>query len=78
MTYPMRRRSRMGSSDWMLLPSMPISPDVGSISRFTMRSNVVLPEPDVPTRTQVLPSGTPKLTRSTAGAGPPRNILLTS
>ena len=31
---------------------------VGSISRLTILSEVVLPQPDGPTRTQILPAGT--------------------
>src|SRR2546428_5897919 len=67
MTYPMRRRNKIGFSSSTFLPSIKISPEVGSIKRLTIRSSVVLPEPEVPTSIQVLPSGKAKLTASTAG-----------
>src|SRR5690242_9333036 len=67
MTYPIRRRNKIGSSSRTFLPSIRISPEVGSIKRLTMRSSVVLPEPEVPTSIQVVPSGKAKLTASTAG-----------
>src|SRR6059058_272650 len=63
----MRRRKAIGFSVSTFLPSITISPDVGSIRRFTMRKSVVLPEPEVPTSIQVLPSGSAKVTASTAG-----------
>src|SRR3954462_6401176 len=42
----------------MSTPSMRIWPDVGSMSRLTILRLVVLPQPDGPTRTQILPAGT--------------------
>ena len=39
-------------------PSNRMRPDVGSISRLTILSDVVLPQPEGPTRTQILPAGT--------------------
>ncbi len=45
----MRRRSRCAGSAVVSLPSMSTRPDVGSTSRLIIRSNVDLPEPDVPT-----------------------------
>ena len=36
---------------------MRMRPLVGSISRLTIFSEVVLPQPDGPTRTQILPAG---------------------
>ena len=66
MTYPMRRRSWTGSSWRTSLPSMRIAPDVGSMSRFTIFSDVVFPEPLGPTRMQIFPAGTVNERASTA------------
>src|SRR2546423_1435151 len=49
---------------------MKILPDVGSMSRLTILSVVVLPHPDGPSSTQISPSATSKLTRSAASAAP--------
>lgn len=51
-------------------------PDVGSIIRLIMRSAVVLPLPEDPTKTVSLPVGTVRLSRS-AAAVPSANTLLT-
>src|SRR4029078_4065266 len=53
----MLRRSSVSSRVPASTPSMRIRPDVGSISRLTILSDVVLPQPDGPTRTQILPAG---------------------
>ncbi len=37
--------------------SMAIRPDVGSVIRLIIRSVVVLPQPEVPTRTVIVPEG---------------------
>src|ERR1700730_12325546 len=74
----MRRRNKIGFSSRTFLPSMTILPEVGSIRRLTMRNRVVLPEPEVPTSKQVCPSGTPKVTASTAGLLAPGNTLVIS
>jgi len=47
-------------------PSRVMVPEVGSIIRLTMRSEVVLPQPDGPTRTVILPVGATRLRSSTA------------
>src|SRR4051812_13890759 len=49
---------------------MKILPEVGSTSRLTIFSVVVLPQPDGPSNTQISPSATSKLMRSTAIAVP--------
>src|SRR5712692_8527212 len=72
----MRRRSKIGFSSRMFLPSMNIWPEVGSIRRLTMRNSVVLPEPEVPTSIQVVSSVTSKVTASTAGLLEPGNCLV--
>ena len=51
-------------------------PEVGSIIRLIMRSAVVLPLPDDPTKTVNSPLGTTRLSRSTAVV-PSANTLLT-
>ena len=51
-------------------------PEVGSISRLTMRNKVVLPAPDFPTSMQVRPSGTVNVTSSTAGLVECPNLLV--
>ena len=45
-------------------------PLVGSTIRFTMRSSVVLPEPEVPTRARTVPAATLNETESTATVPP--------
>src|SRR5712691_7870369 len=45
---------------------------------ITMRSSVVLPEPEVPTSIQVFPSVTSNVTASTAGELVPGNCLVIS
>ena len=45
---------------------MRMSPPLGSTSRLTMRSSVVLPEPDGPTMAVIECGATEKLTSSTA------------
>src|SRR5437588_1913199 len=74
----MRLRKVIGFSVSTFLPSITISPDVGSIRRLTMRKSVVLPEPEVPTNIQVLPSGTSNVTASTAGLLAPGYCLVIS
>src|SRR6266516_2886968 len=74
----MRRRKAIGFSVSTFFSSITISPDVGSIRRFTMRNSVVLPEPEVPTSIHVLPSGTSKVTASTAGLPAPGYCLVIS
>src|SRR6266516_1216982 len=74
----MRRRRAIGFSVSTFLPSITISPDVGSIRRLTMRKSVVLPEPEVPTSIQVLPSGTSNVTASTADLLAPAYCLVIS
>src|SRR2546422_10286113 len=63
----MRRRNVIGFSCRIFFPSIMILPEVGSIRRLTIRRRVVLPEPEVPSNIQVAPSGTAKVTASTAG-----------
>ena len=70
MTYPILRRSCVGSSLSTFCPSIRISPEVGSISLFTMRSDVVLPHPDGPMSTQMRPAGAVRLRWSTATVSP--------
>src|SRR5438094_3192556 len=54
----MDRRSSVTSRVAASTPSMMICPPDGSMSRLTILSVVVLPQPDGPTRTQILPAGT--------------------
>ena len=54
----MPRRSSVDVARHDVAPSIRIWPPVGSISRLTILSQVVLPQPDGPTRTQILPAGT--------------------
>ena len=54
----MPRRSSAASVFITSVPSTRIVPDVGSIMRLTMRSDVVLPQPDGPTNTVIPPSRT--------------------
>src|SRR5262245_26906226 len=62
----MPRRSVGGSLPVMSLPSMAIVPLVGSTIRLIIRSVVVLPHPDGPTRTVICPVGISRSRSSTA------------
>jgi len=66
MTYPIDRRSWLTGWLWMSVPSSRMRPDVGSIIRLIMRNVVVLPHPEGPTSTVMLPSGTSSDRSSTA------------
>ena len=57
-TYPIRRRSSVSSSERTLRPSIVMSPSSKSIRRLTIFMAVVLPAPDGPTSTQMSPAGT--------------------
>ena len=50
----------------MSRPLTVIVPSDGSIIRLTMRRDVVLPQPDGPTKTVIFPSSTVRLRSSTA------------
>src|SRR3954469_18867877 len=66
----MPRRSSVTSRPATSTPSSRIRPFVGSISRFTILSDVVLPQPDGPTRTQILPAGIDSVRSLTAPGVP--------
>src|SRR6185369_15778937 len=53
----MDRRRSVSSRVEASTPSIRIFPLVGSMSRLTIFRLVVLPQPDGPTRTQILPAG---------------------
>ena len=54
----MPRRSSVTLRVAASTPSSRMRPDVGSIRRLTILSDVVLPQPEGPTSTQILPAGT--------------------
>ena len=62
----MLRRSSTRLRVAMSTSSMSTLPWVGSIMRLTMRSNVVLPQPDEPTKTVVVREGSSRLKSLTA------------
>src|ERR1019366_10646664 len=62
----MPRRSSVGDVLEWSRSSIQIRPLVGSIIRLIIRRLVVLPHPDGPTRTVILPDGAVKLRLSTA------------
>ena len=62
----MLRRSATGSRSCTLSPSISMTPAVGSTMRLIMRSSVVLPQPEEPTKTVVLREGSTRLKSSTA------------
>src|SRR3954462_13714381 len=66
----MPRRSSVVSRVAPSTPSSRIRPDVGSMSRLTILSDVVLPQPDGPTRTQIFPAGTSSDRSLTAPGAP--------
>src|SRR5689334_2787841 len=66
----MPRRSSFTSRVATSTPSSRIRPDVGSMSRLTILSDVVFPQPDGPTRTQIFPAGISRLRSLTAPGVP--------
>src|SRR3569833_1170854 len=62
----MPRRRSEGFFLRMSSPSMLIVPEVGSIIRLIIRSEVVLPQPDGPTKTVICPDGISRVRSSTA------------
>ena len=62
----MPRRSSATSIVAVSRPSTEIVPEVGLIIRLTMRSDVVLPQPEGPTRTVIWPVGASSVRLSTA------------
>ena len=70
---PMRRCS--GGSCWSALlttvPDNRISPACAGSSPATVRSKVVLPQPEGPISTPISPAARPNETSSTAGLGRP-------
>src|SRR4051812_33134977 len=73
----MWRRSSAGSRSRTERPSSRMSPPVGSIMRVARRMAVVLPEPDGPTSTQILPAGTSNESSLIAGSAAPGYVLET-
>ena len=65
-TYPIPRRSFGASMLRVSTPSISTVPDVGSIIRLIIRSEVVLPQPDGPTNTVIFPVGISMVRSSTA------------
>ncbi len=51
-------------------PLTRMEPELGSTSRLTIRSSVVLPEPEVPTMAAMVPVSTVSVTSSTARSRP--------
>src|SRR5262249_47725893 len=72
-----RPRSR-GSTSLTTLPSIRISPPLGSSKPATMRKVVVLPQPDGPTSTTNSPSSIARLTLFTAATAPNDLLRFTS
>src|SRR5664279_1414790 len=62
----MPRRSSAGAALEWSLSLIQMRPLVGSIMRLIMRRLVVLPHPDGPTKTVILPDGAVRLRSSTA------------
>src|SRR5665647_2305375 len=62
----MPRRSCASSISAVSWSSIQIRPPVGVIIRLIIRSDVVLPHPDGPTRTVILPVGASSVSSSTA------------
>src|SRR4051794_19699711 len=68
----MRRRSVTASTLCTSSPSTRTAPALGSISRLTSRSRVVLPEPEGPTMARNSRARTSSETPSSTGAAPPK------
>src|SRR5664279_4021954 len=62
----MLRRSSAGAAIEWSRSSIQMRPLVGSIMRLIMRRLVVLPQPEGPTKTVILPDGAVRLRSSTA------------
>ena len=62
----MPRRSSALSKLPVSLSSSQIRPEVGSIIRLIIRSDVVLPQPEGPTKTVIWPEGASRSSDSTA------------
>ena len=62
---PTRRRSCCTGRSVVGTPSSRTRPDVGSMRRSMVRSNVLLPEPDGPSTVNTCPGSTTRLTSST-------------
>ena len=73
----MPRRSSAASIVAVSWSSSQIVPEVGSIIRLTMRSDVVLPHPEGPTRTVIWPVGASR-SRSSTAVVPPAYCFETS
>ena len=73
----MWRRNVVFRFDRSGVPSHRMRPAVGSSIRLTIRSVVVLPQPDGPTTTVILPEGTVNV-RSETAVVPSRKVLLTA
>ena len=74
-TIETRRRSSLTSSSWISPPSsvmrpLRAAPAVISVSRFSERSSVVLPDPDAPIRASTSPWRTGRLTSRTTQFSP--------
>ena len=65
------RRSSAGLRSRTLRPPIRMSPSVISTIRLAIRIAVVFPQPEGPTRTQISPAGTSRLSPSTAGRSAP-------
>ena len=72
----MPRRSSDSFIRPVSLPSSVIVPEVGRIIRLIIRRDVVLPQPDGPTSTVILPLGASRLRWSTATV-PSGNFFVT-
>ena len=70
---------RSSSALWLLMSLSPmwIVPEVGSISRLIIFSEVVLPQPEGPTNITISPAGMTRLSPSTAAACWPAYCLVT-
>src|SRR5689334_22808978 len=66
----MPRRSSAAGTDAVSSSSSQTVPDVGSTIRLTIRSEVVLPQPEGPTRTVIRPDGATRSSPSTAVVPP--------
>src|SRR6188768_3346613 len=73
----MCRRSSSAPCPLMSLSPMWIEPDVGSISRLIIFSDVVLPQPEGPTNITISPAGMTRLSPSTAAECWPTYFLVT-
>ena len=79
MTYPIARRSSCAGTLETSSPSTVMRPLVGSVRRLIIRSVVVLPDPELPTRATISPAAidSDRSSTATVRSAPSPNVFVT-